>query len=360
MLKISRCCIGEDRKRIYIYAILLLSIIACTNKTESFEYTIKGKIIGKDAGEICFMESWRIGNDVIIQYENGSFEYEGTYSCLYSTVLAFCDAEEEQLYLIVIEPGDIEVVLHEDSTLIKSKTIAGENSIAVYKAINTYISYMYTDMDMEALPDSVLRLIQKNRDNFAGIFMLNSMGRYWPLLELDELGTFLEDVKYPMFRQSRDYRELYSYWLAKKDSVNEISQKTENFILPDIDGKPIEFRKVSAGKITFVELSGSWCGNSTRTTRSFMPVYESYKDKGFEIITIVCESDYDRWVQWVKDEKIPWITLIELENDINNEVLYSELLFSGGNYLVDKDGIVISHDLSAEELVGFLEKEFDN
>ena len=91
-----------------------------------------------------------------------------------------------------------------------------------------------------------------------------------------------------------------------------------------------------------------------------MPVYESYKDKGFEIITIVCESDYDRWVQWVKDEKIPWITLIELENDINNEVLYSELLFSGGNYLVDKDGIVISHDLSAEELVGFLEKEFDN
>lgn len=344
-------------KRIYIYAVLLLSIIACTNKSESFEYTIKGKVIGKEAGEICFLESGRSGDNVIIQYENGSFEYEGTSSCLYYSALAFNDAEEELLYIFVVEPGDIEVILHEDSILVKSKTIAGENSIAVYKALNTYVSYMYTDMDMEALPDSVLRLIQENSDNFAGIFMLNAMGRYWPLFDLDELGTFLEDVKNPMFRQSKDYRELFSYWLAKKDSVNEISQKAENFILPDIDGKPIEFRKVSEGKITFVELSGSWCGNTTQTTRSFMPVYETYKDKSFEIITIVCESDHDRWVQWVKDEEIPWITLVELENDINNEVLYSELLFSGSNYLVDKDGIVIAKDLSTEGLEEVLEKE---
>ena len=344
-------------KRIYIYAVLLLSIIACTNKSESFEYTIKGKVIGKDAGEICFLESGRNGDDVIIQYKNGSFEYEGTSSCLYYSALAFNDAEEELLYVFVVEPGDIEVILHEDSILVKSKTIVGENSIAVYKALNTYVGYMYTDMDMEALPDSVLHLIQENSDNFAGIFMLNAMGRYWPLLELDELGTFLEEVKNPMFRQSRDYRELYSYWLAKKDSVNEISQKAENFILTDIDGKPLEFEKLSAGKITFVELSGSWCGNSTRTTKSFMPVYELYRDKGFEIITIVCESDYDRWAKWVKDEEIPWITLVELENDINNEVLYSELLFSGSNYLVDKDGIVIAKDLSAEGLEEVLEKE---
>ena len=90
-----------------------------------------------------------------------------------------------------------------------------------------------------------------------------------------------------------------------------------------------------------------------------MPVYEAYKDKGFEIITIACESNYDRWVQWVKDEKIPWITLVEMENDINNKVLYSELLFSGGNYLVNKNGIVIAKGLSADELNNLLQKEFE-
>lgn len=346
-------------KKVLIISVLLLSIIACTNKSESFEYTIKGKVIGKDAGEICFLKTGKNGDDVIIQYENGSFEYEGTSSCLYSSALAFNDAEEELLYLFVVEPGDIEVILHEDSTLVKSKTIVGENSIAVYKALNTYISYMYSDIDMEALPDSVLRLIKKNRNNFAGIFMLNAMGRYWPLLGLDELGTFLEDVKDPMFLQSRDYRELFSYWLSMKESINEIDQKAVNFSLPDINGKIITFNEVSSGKITFVELSGSWCGNTTRTTKSFMPVYEEFKNKGFEIITIVCESDYDRWVQWVEDEKIPWIALVELDTDINNEVLYSELLFSGGNYLVDKDGIVIAKDISADELNNLLKKEFE-
>ena len=56
-------------------------------------------------------------------------------------------------------------------------------------------------------------------------------------------------------------------------------------------------------------------------------------------------------MQWVEKEKIPWITLVELDADINNEVLYSELLFSGGNYLVDAKGIVIAKDISADELI---------
>ena len=86
-------------KKVLIISVLLLSIIACTNKSESFEFTIKGKVIGKDAGEICFVESWRDGDDVIIQYENGSFEYKGTSSCLYYSALAFNDTEEELLYL---------------------------------------------------------------------------------------------------------------------------------------------------------------------------------------------------------------------------------------------------------------------
>jgi thiol-disulfide isomerase/thioredoxin len=305
------------------------------------------------------VESWRNGYDVIIQYENGSFEYKGTSLCLYSSSLAFNDAEEDLLYIFVVEPGDIEVILHEDSTIAKSKTIVGENSIAVYKAINTYLSYVYTDIDLEALQDSVLHLIRKNRDNFAGIFMLNTMGRCWPLFELDELETFLKDVKDPMYLQSIDYRELYAYWMSLKDSINEIDQKAINYTLADIDGNLIAFNEVSKGKVTLVEHSSSWCGNSIRTTRSFMPVYEIYKNKGFEIITIVCESDYDRWVQWVENEKIPWIALIELDTDINNEVLYSDLLFSGGNYLVDMDGIVIAKDLSADELNNLLEKEFE-
>ncbi len=344
-------------KKILIISVFLLSIIACTNKSELFEYTVKGKVIGKDAGEICFLETGKNGDDVIIQYENGSFEYKGTSSCLYSSALAFNDAEEELLYIFVVEPGDIEVILHEDSTLVKSKTIVGENGIAVYKAYNTYFGYMY--IDLEALQDSVLHLIQKNRNNFAGIFLLNTMVRYWPLFDLDELETFLEEVKKPMFLQSRDYRELYSYWLSLKDSINEIDQKAVNFTLADIDGKLITFDEVSKGKVTLVEQSGSWCPKLTQTTRNFIPVYEAYKDKGFEIITILCESDYDRWVQWVEDEKIPWITLIELDTDINNVVLYSELLFSGGNYLVDENGIVIAKDLSAEALNNLLKKKFE-
>jgi hypothetical protein len=90
-------------------------------------------------------------------------------------------------------------------------------------------------------------------------------------------------------------------------------------------------------------------------------LYEAYHEKGFEIITIVCETDYNRWAQWVEDRNLPWVTLIELENDYSSHILYSELLFQNGNYnyLVNKDGIVMAKGLSANDLEAILTEELD-
>jgi peroxiredoxin len=345
----------------YIVLIALLFVaFGCTNSPKTFEYTITGSVIGKESGEICFMETGKTGDDVIIKYENGKFEYNGTSPNMYCTGIIFTDDEEGNLYPIVIEPGEIIIELNADSAFAKSKTLAGENNIAVSNAYHTYVSYALSGMDMESLPDSVYKLINKNRNNYAGIFFLNTMGRAWQLFNQNELETFLMNVKKPLHLKSRDYKELYSYWLSRKDSVNDVGNKAINFSLPDIDGNMISFHDASKGKVTLIELSASWCGNTTENSKSFIPVYNEFKDKGFEIITIVCESNYERWEQWIEKEKYPWLTLIELEFDSENEILYSEFLFSGFNYLVDNEGTVIAKDIEAYELAELLSKKLGN
>ena len=346
-------------KRIIVLLVVAAVMLGCNNQPKPFEFRIKGKIIGKESGKLYFFESLRSGDEVLLPITNGIFEYKGTSSNIYTSGIMFSEGDLEQFYAIVVEPGDIVLELNTDSMLRKSKTINGNNSIAIQRALNDYIGYFDSGTDMEALPDSIAQLVCKNKDNFASLFLLNAMGKQMPILDIDELGKFLEEVTNTMFRKSQDFKKLYSYWLGIKDSINVINNKAKDFALPDITGKLIDFNEVAAGKITLVENSGSWCGNSTQNTKSFLPVYEAYKDNGFEIVTLVCESKYDRWKKWVEKEKLPWITLIELENDNTSDVLYSEMLFLGGNYLVDEQGIVIAKNLSAETLNELLMKKFE-
>jgi hypothetical protein len=339
-----------------VLRILILACIfsACSQKTETFEYTISGKIIGPESGQVSIAQNGK--DDIIINYDKSRFEYSGTSGRLHFAGLSFGG---DEFYPIIIEPGEIMVELHKDSMVWNSRTMSGENSKNVYQATKKYMDFYLMNMDMEVLLDSIKQLIHDNRTNYAGIFLLNSMGRYWPLYEQKELGEFLERVEDPMFLNSADYRELYAYWLAQKDSINKIDQEATAFTLPDISGELRSFTDISKDKYVYVELSSTSCSNSTQASRDLLPVYDRYKEKGFEIITMVWENDYTSWKEWVDKENFPWVTLIELDMNSESDVLLTELLFNGGNYLVNTDGIVIANNLNASTLKAQLENTFD-
>ncbi len=112
--------------------------------------------------------------------------------------------------------------------------------------------------------------------------------------------------------------------------------------------------------MVYVERSGSWCGNQTNESKRLIPVYEDYKDKGFEIVTIVKEAKYDRWKRWVRNQKFSWINVVEMEYGNTNDVFYADLLFANGDdYLVDEKGIVIANDISASRLNEILMEKYE-
>jgi thiol-disulfide isomerase/thioredoxin len=359
-------------KKTLVILSILFSVIGCKQKSEFFEYIITGKVIGKESGELCFFESFRMGDQVVIPFENGTFKYEGKATDILIAGLTFYEDVKNgafRLHTIIIEPGDISVELFADSIYEKSRTQKGSINLKVQEVNNTLKGFWkeieskaqtraQRDSLAKVYGDSIALIIEQNKNDFTGVYLLHRYGNAYYFKD-EQLAGLFEKIKKPELRQTKYYKMLYSDWLAKTENINQIGEKAMNFTLPDSTGKIIDFYQLSKEKVTFIELSGSWCGNSTRQTRELLPIYQEYHDKGFEIVTVVFESKYDRWKKWLEKEKFPWINLIELENGNTNDVFFSQQIFTEGACLVDEKGIVVANNLSSAKLNEKLMEKFE-
>lgn len=348
-----------------IISIFLLIIFnSLGNCQETYEYKISGTVVGKDSGELVILESQRAGDEIIIPIKQGYFSYEGRISEIFITPIWL---KEDQLnaFLILTEPGEIIIELSAENLSTKSKIVKGELNIKFNRireiGKNYWIKSNKSFAEYKAVyGDSIEELIRNNLDNFIGVYLL--MGHSDPDFSLfndEKLGQLLKEVKSPELRNSLYFKEIYSRWLARTNKTNEVGQKATNFILPDSTGNLIEFDKINIGKLIYVENSGSWCGYSTNRTLELLESYKNYEKYGFEIITIVNEYKLDRWKDWLKQYKFPWINLVELERQNTNDFFYSDLLFNNGSFLADTNGIVIETNLSATKLNNILMERFE-
>jgi thiol-disulfide isomerase/thioredoxin len=360
-------------KNTFIILTILIIFIGCNNRPKHFNFTIKGKVIGQDSGEIVYDLSPRVGDDIIIQFTDGAFEHKGKSNEIVISSLAFYDDVKTGAWRslpIFIESGVIEVKLHRDSIYEKSNVLQGFNNlnfVEVKKTTRRYFNRIYrgdySDTERDSLfrivySDSIALLIEKNADNFIGVYLLNRFSNS-PLLNMDQLSWIFNKITKPDLRHSFYFKKCYSNYLARKNEYNKIGSKAINFHLQDSTGKVNYFNDIAKNKIVFVEESGSWCGNQTYESHKLDTIYKQYKDKGFEIITVVCESKYDRWKHWVLTEKFPWSNLVEIDFDDANDVIYSEQIFLEGDYLVNESGVVIANDLTPEKLNEILMEQYE-
>ena len=347
-------------KKVIMILVSLVFAFGCSRQPEPFRYTLRGTIVGQESGVFYLMGSPRMGDEIEIAYENYSFEYTGTSPFMFTTVL-FPDARMEQAFPVVIEPGEIVLQLNLDALQEESEVLAGDYNRSIHKAQQEF-QMKFAGMDFMA--DETRRGMNEwmlaGPNTYLPIMYLSSWETFYDFMPLYQLQELLQSVEDPMLKNSKEHIELYSIWLAKKDSVNAVGQEAVDFRLPDSKGRMVRFQEALGERFTFVEKSGSWCGNTTRNSRALLPVYEEYKDKGLEIISIVPESNHERWLQWLEEEQLPWINLVEQDSEVaTRKISLSHWLFNEGSYLADASGTVIAKNLSAADLKEWLMKYFE-
>ena len=347
-------------KKTILYLLVAIAVAGCKRQPTEFEFTIRGTVIGQESGEFYIFSSRRIGDEVAIPFENHSFSYSGTSASMFGTMI-FLDDEMQDVISIIIEPGEIVLELDFNNFRENSRVVAGPYNMAMQEAEKELMN-IFSEMDFECEESKAVLMdwfIEK-AESFSPIMILSSWESMGEFMPLERLGDFVKGVHDKNLRKSRDFIKLYSTWLARKNRVNALGEKAAGFQLPDVNGRMRSFHSFSKKGLTYVEKSGSWCGTTTRDSRNLIPLYEKYRDQGFEIITIVPESNIERWAQWLDQEQFPWLNLVETDDYMaSQKISLASLMFENGNYLVDEKGRVIANELSADVLKELLMERFE-
>ena len=136
-----------------------------------------------------------------------------------------------------------------------------------------------------------------------------------------------------------------------------IGGKYIDFSAPDFNGNIVTLSEQIKGKVALIDLWASWCGPCRRASISMIPVYEEYKNKGFNIVGVARESERSRAVNAAKKDGYPWINLIEL-ND-RNKIWERYGIGNGGGstFLIDRDGTILAIHPTAKEVRDIVENK---
>lgn len=139
----------------------------------------------------------------------------------------------------------------------------------------------------------------------------------------------------------------------------ETSFKYEDFTMPDTEGKVISSKNITTkNKYTFIDFWASWCTPCRKQGRELIPMYNTYKSKGFEVIAVSLDTDAIAWKKAIEADGYAWTNLSDLngfESAISKKYNITAI---PRNLLIDQKGNIVAMDLHGEELEAKLTELF--
>lgn len=128
--------------------------------------------------------------------------------------------------------------------------------------------------------------------------------------------------------------------------LNELAPDIE---LPDQQGNTFALASLR-GKMVLVDFWASWCGPCRVTNKNMKPVYEKYREAGFEIFAVSIDDDLKAWKKAIAADKISWKQVNQQGGwgaPIAKKWAIEQLPTS---FLLDKEGKVLAIDPSHDQL----------
>ncbi|GAB4511273.1 MAG: hypothetical protein Tsb004_15450 [Allomuricauda sp.] len=146
------------------------------------------------------------------------------------------------------------------------------------------------------------------------------------------------EVNEPM---DADKFKIKEEWLA----ISEGSMLPE-FSIPYVSDLDDSFKKSDIkGKVTLIDFWATWCKPCIEEFPNIKENYEVYKAKGFDVISISIDENFEQLKAYSSKKPFPWDTSLYLEDGFNSQVAKDfQLIGIPKPILVDENGIIIAMD----------------
>ena len=134
-----------------------------------------------------------------------------------------------------------------------------------------------------------------------------------------------------------------------------IGDKFPDFELPLMDGDTLLLNQMTGNKITLVDIWASWCAPCRKENREvLLPLWNKYKEHGFQIIAYSIDNDQSSWIQAVHKDGATWKHASHLTGDATPFLEAMRITTIPANFILDKDGKVIAKNLYGDALKDFV------
>ncbi len=144
--------------------------------------------------------------------------------------------------------------------------------------------------------------------------------------------------------------ELAEEYRKKADPMSTLIGKVvPNFSATDLDGKPISLQQYR-GKVVLLDFWAVWCGPCLTEIPNVKRVYDTYKDKGFDIIGVSLDTDETRLRNYLKKNNISWRQVFSGQKWKSPLVQQYDIRSIPAPWLIAKDGRLISREARGVKL----------
>ena len=110
------------------------------------------------------------------------------------------------------------------------------------------------------------------------------------------------------------------------------------------------------GKYTLVDFWASWCMPCRQENPNLVKLYNTYHNKGFDILSVSFDDNPGSWMRAIADDKLDWTHVSDLKAGSSPVVVEYRVKALPTSYILDPNGVIIAKNLRGEELAAFLKK----
>lgn len=143
----------------------------------------------------------------------------------------------------------------------------------------------------------------------------------------------------------------------KKEDIKEYSVGTtiDNIAFNDINGDLLPINDY-VDSVMLIDFWATWCVPCKAQNKKLIPVYQKYKDYGFEIYAVSIDKYLKKWENVIKKEKPPWINTIARKSYKNDFIKQFKIHSVPSSFLIDKNRKIIAINIHPKLLEEKLSK----